>query len=196
MCEPRCCFIPRWVAPRPALLSSQGAWANNSAILPQLSARGPTCACKAVLIFVLTLCASWIELVALSSLSSCWVKLPPIGWNWGVSEVEWVGHLDSDIFCWAHIWVCGAAARSWCKFCHCNSYVAKICMFCLLDCTGPRTVQVCPCSSPKGWSWADQEAHAAGTSFSLGAFCRDSLRCRECCSAEGTLCMECVSESA
>jgi len=70
-------------------------------------------------------------------------------------------------------------------------------MSCSLPCTGPRTVQVCPCPSPKGWYQADQEAGAACSYFSLSEFCqcRDSLSFRGCCAAGGTLCMECVSES-
>jgi len=68
-------------------------------------------------------------------------------------------------------------------------------MFCLLPCTGPRTVPVCPCPSPKGWYRADQEAGASSSFFSLGAFCRDSLTFWGCRAKGGALCLCCVSET-
>jgi len=82
-----------------------------------------------------------------------------------------------------------------CQVCLCNSGVAKNCMSCSLPCTGPRTVPVCPCPSPKGWYRANKEAGAACSYFSLSEFCGDSLSFRGCCAAGGTLYMECVSES-
>ena len=175
LCEFRCCSIPSWAATRPALFSSQGVWAKNSANLPHPSARGPTCVCTVVWIIVPILSASWVEVVALSFSGFCWEKLPPVGWNQGV---------------------CVAAARSQCKICRCISCVAKVCKLCLLDCAGPGAVSVCPCPSPKGWSWADQEALAAGATLPSVALCRDSMGFRECCTAGEAFCMECVLESA
>ena len=55
---------------------------------------------------------------------------------------------------------------------------------------------MCPCPSPKGWTWADQEEFAPSALLPSVAPCRDAICFRECCAAGEVPCKECVSESA
>jgi hypothetical protein len=87
-------------------------------------------------------------------------------------------------------------SRVGCRICICNSLFAKNCSPCSLPCTGPKTVLVCPCPSPKGWYRTDQESDSVCIYSSLSEFFMVSLSRRGCRDAGGAVCMECVSESA
>ena len=104
---------------------------------------------------------------------------------------------------WMSAFVCGVRA-CWCGLTSisrvgiCNSLFAKNCSPCSFPCTGPKTVLVCPCPSPKGWYQADQGADSLAVCiyFSLSDLCMASLSWWGCRGAGGAVCMECVSESA
>ena len=196
LCERRCCSIPRWVAPRPALLSSQGAWTKNSVILPHPFARIPPCAGSAVLnLMPSTACVSWMESNALSLPCPFWVELPTIGCSRGTNEVVCGGRLVSDLFCWAPAWECGAPRALSVDFASAALVLQKIACLarspvqvrrpCWFVCVLPRRDSIRPTKKRA------QHAHI----FSLSEFCRDSLFFWGCGAAAGALCMECVSES-